>query len=234
MKFNEDLSAIHAYLCADGYVIKNPETQKHKYYSIGLRNQNLTLLADFQNRFERLFGIKPKIGDGRARVFSKDIYQKLTEEWNFYSDSWKLPEIGGKCLNLWLRAFFDCEGWVECTSRKNRRIGLDSINRRGLIQMQNSLSLIGINSKIRKVEKRSTWRLQIFGKDNIEKFSQEIGFLHPGKKEKLQEMINSYPNYVWNFPEDKRELQEFVMKIIKTKAKVKKPFIIRIISNKKI
>ena len=32
MEINEDLVVIHAYLCADGYVIKNSETQKHKYY----------------------------------------------------------------------------------------------------------------------------------------------------------------------------------------------------------
>lgn len=37
MKFNKNLSAIHAYLCADGYVIKNHSTQKHKYCHIGLR-----------------------------------------------------------------------------------------------------------------------------------------------------------------------------------------------------
>lgn len=233
MKLNEDLSAIHAYLCADGYVIKNPDIQKHKYYSIGLRNQNLTLLADFQNRFERVFGIKPKIAHGRARVYSKDVYSMLTKEWNFYSDSWKLPEIKGRCLNLWLRAFFDCEGWVELDGRKNRRIGLDSINKKGLIQVQSSLKLIGINSKIRKIANRSTWRLQIFGKNNIEKFSQEVGFLHQTKKKKLQEIVSSYPNYVWNFPEDKLELQKFVTNIIRTKAKIRKPFIIRVISNKK-
>jgi len=28
MRFDENLIIVHAYLCADGYVIKNPETQK--------------------------------------------------------------------------------------------------------------------------------------------------------------------------------------------------------------
>jgi len=30
---------LHAYLCADGYVIRNPKTQKHNYYYVGLRNK---------------------------------------------------------------------------------------------------------------------------------------------------------------------------------------------------
>ena len=92
MKFNEDLTAIHAYLCADGYVIRNPTTQSHKYYYIGLRNTNLTLLMDSQERFYRFFGVKPIITkDGRARIQNKEIYQKLTK--NMFTIL-----IGGICL----------------------------------------------------------------------------------------------------------------------------------------
>jgi hypothetical protein len=53
MKFNNNLSAIHSYLCGDGYVIKNPKTQKHKYYHIGLRNTNQTLLRDFKKNSKK-------------------------------------------------------------------------------------------------------------------------------------------------------------------------------------
>jgi hypothetical protein len=38
MKFDTNLSSIHGYLCGDGYVIKNPKTQKHKYYHIGYKH----------------------------------------------------------------------------------------------------------------------------------------------------------------------------------------------------
>ncbi len=61
MKFNEDLAAVHGYLCADGYVVRNHLHQKHKYYRAGLRNMNVILLMDFQKRFKNYFGVSPKI-----------------------------------------------------------------------------------------------------------------------------------------------------------------------------
>ncbi len=64
MKFDQNLAAIHGYLCGDGYVIKNPNTQKHKYYHIGLRNTNDVLLKDFQQKFKAVFNIEPRITEG--------------------------------------------------------------------------------------------------------------------------------------------------------------------------
>jgi hypothetical protein len=229
MKIDENLAAVHAYLCADGYVIRNPEMQKHKYYSIGLRNQNIVLLMDFQKRFQNLFGVKPKIGHDRARVYSKEIHNKLVKKWNFYSSSWKLPKLLSGNLKLWLRAFFDCEAWVEIEGRKNRRIGLDSINYKGILAIQNALISFGIESHIRRVKNRNIYRLQIFGKQNIENFTNEIGFLHPDKNNKLKKIINSYPDYIWNFPTELDKLKKF----IRNKTKIKKPYTIRILSNKK-
>ena len=59
LKFNKDLAAVHAYLCADGYVIRNPKG-KSKYYYIGFRNMNTFLLDDFERRFFNYFKIKPR------------------------------------------------------------------------------------------------------------------------------------------------------------------------------
>jgi len=58
MKFDENLAAVHAYLCADGYVVKS-KNPKYKYFHIGFRNTNLILLKDFQEKFEKAFGLKP-------------------------------------------------------------------------------------------------------------------------------------------------------------------------------
>ena len=106
MKMDKNLAAIHAYLCADGYVIKNPETQKQKYHVIGFRNTNLILLKDFQRRFEKVFKIKPHLDEGqRCRIGSKEIYRKLTKEFgSFYSWKWRMPknlkESTGNYLNI--------------------------------------------------------------------------------------------------------------------------------------
>ena len=114
MKIDENLAAVHAYLCADGYVIKNPKTQKRKYYKIGFRNTNLILLKDFQERFEKVFGVKPCLYEGqRCQKGSREIYELLIKRFgSFYSWEWKMPKLNNKLAKAWLRAYFDCEGWV--------------------------------------------------------------------------------------------------------------------------
>lgn len=221
MKFDENLAAIHGYLCADGYVIRNPENQNHKYYVIGFRNQNGILLKDFRERFERVFNKKPIIRkDGRCVVNSKNIYLYLAGKWSFYSNEWELPYIFGQNLKSWLKAFFDCEAWVEAEGRKNRRVAMDSINKIGIFQVQEALKLFGIKSQVKINRNRDTFRLQIFGKQNIEKFAKNINFLHPDKNGKLKDLLNSYPVYEWSFPKKQDELKIFIKKIIKERARL--------------
>ncbi len=220
MLFNENLSAIHAYLCADGYVIKNPETQKHKYYYIGLRNTNIILLEDFQKKFENEFNLKPRMGkDGRCVIQNKEIYYSLTKNFSYYSKDWKMPILSKENLKYWLGAYFDCEAWVSLEERKSRLIGLDSINLKGLEQIKESLEIFEIPSKMKKVKNRNIFRLFIYGKENLIKFQKDIGFLHPKKKEKLKSAINSYVNYNWIFPDDKEKLRNFILEKAKISEK---------------
>ncbi|MFH0948915.1 MAG: LAGLIDADG family homing endonuclease [Candidatus Aenigmatarchaeota archaeon] len=212
MKFDKNLATIHGYLCADGYVIKNPKTQKHKYYHIGLRNTNDILLKDFQNRFKKVFNIKPIItNDGRCRIQSKEIFEKLTKKYSYYSHEWQLPKISKSKLKFWLRAFFDCEAWVECQEAKNRAIRIDCVNISGMKDIQNALINFGIKSSIKK-RNRPIWRLNICGLDDIKKFHKEIGFLHQDKNKLLEKAISSYKDYNWKIPQKKNELKKFINK----------------------
>ncbi len=204
MRIDPNLSSIHAYLCADGYVIKNPESQKHKYYHIGLRNTNMELLKDFQNKFYKYFKIKPHLVKERCRIQSKEIYEELTNNFgSFYSKDWELPKLNKNNIKYWLRSYFDCEAWVRNQERQNRHIGLDSINENGIYQIKKELGKLGIVSKVKKRNTRNIYTLNIYGKENLIKFQNKINFLHPEKKEKLQSSINSYMNYIWknNFKE---------------------------------
>jgi hypothetical protein len=125
-------------------------------------------------------------------------------------------------LSVWLRAFFDCEGWVELEKGQNRRIGLDSANRMGLLQIQNKLKdAFGIDSIIKPRKKRKIFRLQIFGKENLIKFEKSIGFLHNTKRKMLRNAISSYSNHLWVFPKSTSKLKEFVASIMKERAKAK-------------
>lgn len=233
MKLDENLAAIHAYLCADGYVIKNPATQKQKYYHIGFRNTNLILLRDFQEKFEKIFGKKPYLIEGqRCRIGSRETYEKLTREFgSFYSWIWKMPELEDNLLRTWLRAYFDCEGWVTCKTHQNRQIGVDCVNKEGINQIKEALNKLNIKSMIKKRNTRNIFCLKIYGKDNLIGFQKEINFLHPNKKEKLSSAIKDFVEYDWKFPESEIDLKYFVKEILQSKAKIKKDNgIIRIIS----
>jgi len=214
MKFNQDLASIHAYLCADGYVIRNPITQKHKYYYVGLRNTNIILLKDFQNKFKQVFALMPIItNDGRCKIQNKNIFFQLTKDFSYYSDEWSLPKLSLEKLKCWLRSYYDCDGWVEVQKSKSRVIGLESVNENGLEQIKNSLLRFGIKaSEVKKRKNRNIYCINICGKDNIIKFKENIDFLHPNKNKKLLEAINSYETYEWTIPSKKEEFIEFINK----------------------
>jgi hypothetical protein len=233
MEIEENLVAVHAYLCADGYVIKG---EKRKYYRVGFRNTNLTLLKDFKIRFEKIFKDKIKLREGeRCEKCSKKIYLKLTEKFgSFYSKEWKTIKLSKRLSQIWLRAFFDCEGWVYNKTHQNRHIGLDIINEEGLDEIIKMLNLLGIRT-IKKVVKRGKmFRLFIYGRENLIEFREKIGFLHPDKKKKLNEAIADYVNYFWNFPKEEKECRTFIRNILKQKARIKKPYYVRIICKEKI
>lgn len=233
MQFDDNLAAIHAYLCADGYVIKNPPSQTSKYYHIGFRNTNLLLLKDFQERFNSYFGIKPYLIEGqRCRIGSKKLYELLTKEFgSFYSWHWSMPQMNEGLVRTWLRAFFDCDGWAFCKTHQNRVIGLDCVNIKGLRQIERELFNLGIASRIKKRNGRNIYSLSIYGKDNIRRFREKIGFLHPEKKNRLDNTISDYVDYSWSFPSDEKEQRIFIVELMKRKAKLKKNNgIIRLIS----
>lgn len=196
MKFDKNLAAIHGYLCGDGYVIKNPKHQKHKYYYIGFRNTNIVLLKDFQEKFKAVFGIEPIIttNKDRCKAQNKEIFYYLTKDYSFYSYEWKLPELSRENLRYWLRAFFDCESWIENQPRQSRLIGLDCCNETGLLSVQKALKRFGIKSKVKKRLNRTIWRLTICGFKNIQLYQNHINFLHPNKRQILSEALKSYVN----------------------------------------
>jgi len=204
MKNSSDFAALHAYLCADGYVCRNPPSQKQVYYRLGLRNTNETLLLDFQNKFEKFFGKKPHISKpiDRCEICSKDIYFYIINKYgSFKSREWNvLTDMDKERAKLWLRAFFDCESWIWVRKAKNRAIGVDSVNHKGLKQVAELLKEhFEINTSIRPRSNRDTATLCIYGKDQLIKFEEEIGFLHPFKKSRLREAIETYVTYEWDF-----------------------------------
>ncbi len=194
-------------------------------------------MKDFEKRFEKVFGIKPRLVEGqRCEKGSREIYERLTTKFgSFYSREWIAPELNKELSKIWLRVFFDCEGWCYCKSHQNRHVSLDSVNEKGIIQIQKLLELLGIKSIIKKRNTRDIFTLSIYGKENLVLFQKEIGFLHPDKRMKLDLIINDFMNYSWEFPKEEIKLKKFIIELMKKKAKIKKGnWIVRIISNKKV
>lgn len=54
------------------------------------------------------------------------------------------------------------------------------------------------------------YRLNILGLNNLKIFRKNIGFLHPKKRKKLEEAIDSYVNYNWSIPIKKKYLLNFI------------------------
>ncbi len=220
MKFDKNLAALHGYLCGDGYVLKIKENFKNKHYTIGLSNQDKLLLKDFQSKFNNFFSISPHLYNERCQIANKEIHKYLTKEYSYHSYEWIIPKLSNENLRYWLRAFFDCEGWVEAEKGKNRSIKLECVNYKGINQIKDSLLRLGINSiiKTRNRTDKVIYRLNIFGLENIKKFEQKIGFLSIDKSIKLKLAINSYINYNWNIPLQKNKLLLF----IKEKGRISK------------
>ena len=235
---NEDLAAIHAYLCSDGYVSGSRPGAKHTHYHIGLRNTCPVLLEDFQQKFAYVFKKEPIISkcQDRCKIGNKEIFCWLKENFgSFHSDKWTLPDcfMAKELLAPWLRAFFDCEGWVEVAARKSRTIGAESINLAELEKISRCLKeKFFITSGFHLRKGRNTAALTICGRDDLLKFKDAIGFLHPSKKKKLEEAMASFIDYNWRFPEAKPALKCFVLKILRKKIKHMHPRI-RVCSNRR-
>lgn len=209
MKFDQNLAAIHGYLCGDGYVVRNPPEQKHKYYHIALRNYEPVLLHDFQRRFQQRFGLKPRIyPNERCIIQNKAIYEYLTKEYVYGSYVWRLPQMRPELLRHWLRAFFDCEAWVECQARQNRAVRLECVNQTGVGAVMKALLALGIKST--PGSHRHLYRLSICGKENLMRFQKNVGFLHPKKSKLLEDALQSYVTLDWYIPQDKEGLLKFV------------------------
>src|SRR3989338_6557081 len=113
MKFDENLAAIHGYLCGDGYI-----SSQDKEISIRFGNTCLRLVKDFKKRTEKIFSIKRKITLKKVKnrkdyycycATKKQIYKELILYGPYYTANWRLPIkfLNKKGLAVWLRAFFD-------------------------------------------------------------------------------------------------------------------------------
>ncbi|GEM_PF-914731 len=221
---SEELAALHGYLCADGYLSISQVPRRVRYVA-ALRNTEIVLLNDFNSKFKAVFGVFPKISKqiDLSKLCNKRICLLLKKEFgSFHCREWSFPDYVFTTKNFkasWLRAVFDCEGWAVCKKGIDRHIGIEMANPEGIQKIKSLLAEFGIVAGFKIKKRGKIFRLNIFGKENLQKFSNQIGFLHPKKRVALQAALDSYVVYNWEFPEEEAALKEFIFQKLNGKSR---------------
>ena len=196
----EEFCRVVGHVLADGGIHIIEREGKYRVFYV---NNESILLDSFANDVKTIFGdidiykrIREKHGD--------EIWLPSTIGLILYNifDMYKSGErrVPSFILNLdkikvsaFLQAFFDDEGYLY---PKKKIIGLSLKNKYLLNDIKELLKILGINSNpihIHKSKERSEmYYFNITGYKNLFNFYNKVGFLHPEKKRKVNELISSY------------------------------------------
>lgn len=148
------------------------------------------LINDFQRAIYTVYGISARYIPQKTKVIvdSGRVHDDLAKYGRYGSLSWKIPaEILHSDLPLkvaWIRAFGDSEATVDLSKLEIR---FTSANGPGLKQLQFMLNSIGIKSRINGPY-CGQYRL-ILNRSQIESYGNLIGFLHPAKRTKIEQIV---------------------------------------------
>ncbi len=181
------------FLMGDGSVSGKKEgTQLHHDFCFYPDHEKLADL--FINDFNLLYLKKPYLRKEKhyfiIRVSSKPAWEDVVKIANFSSLTWDFPKIlkSDEERKEWIRAIADCEGHVGKSG-----ITIQSVNQKGLISVQKLLEEFNITSKIYSYKRKNeNWNvnyiLVISKKDNLKRYKETIGFNHPIKFQKLNNL----------------------------------------------
>jgi len=198
----DSLATIHGYISSDGGIYSNKIKDIHgkkirirtklrtKFY-----NSEDTLINDFLNNIKSLYPNVKSIRYYEKRmeveIRNNTISQDILGLGKVWSKNWEFPEkLTNKQKKLWLRAFIDCDGTVQ-NRKYDRFVAIDSVNKVGLNKISTILRMFNLPNKVYNI-KGGSYRLKIFGKDNLIRFNSIIKLKHPRKRKLLKEAINSY------------------------------------------
>jgi len=205
MNKKDYLVKLHAYVSSDGMIdtwkckeIRGNNIRVRKRLRVRFYNQERILINDFIECVNKVYPelkyIRYSEKRGEIDIRSQRLVKGILLLGDISTKSWEFPKKLNKIQKrIWISAFADCDGTVYNKDYR-RFISIDSINLNGLNEVSNILSEFKIENKIYTINYKGyiSYRLKIFGKENLIKFNNLIGFNHPLKKEKLRGAINSY------------------------------------------
>lgn len=194
-------SILCGYLSGDGSLSIRREKSNPKkiHYDIGFYPDDKNMLSLFLTTFKELYRKEPKIflekNYYKVRITSKTACLDLIRFTKFHSLEWRIPTFVNttELKREWLRAFFDCEAYVD----KNR-ITIQSVNKNGIIDIRQALQEFSIESKIYQYKRRQkNWNtnyLLIIMKINSRiNFLNKVGFNNLKKQIRLKRFVAGVP-----------------------------------------
>lgn len=185
------LSKLSGFIMGDGY-LEIREEKNWRHYEIRFYPDDLFLANLFCDTFYRLYEKKPSITSlGNyycVRVTSKFACEHLTKFASYKTLKWRAPKkflIDRTAKIEFVRALFDCEGYVGA-----KNIQFQSVNKKGINDLAQILLELGVISKIYSYKRSNpNWNINyiliIPRKENIKRYLEIIGFNHSSKKNKL-------------------------------------------------
>lgn len=178
------------------------------YYTVFCRDPNFEFANFIAATVEELFGVKPNI-----RRASKSLYIVSTNVRKVHDFllrigfpkgrklvSAQIPELFKHDIDV-VKGLFDSEGYcgidVQTQGMKKFRypyVSIDMVAKKVLVEAHHILQLNEISSTYNRKKPHTwgrhyQWRLTVMGWDNVEKFSEKVGFRHPEKAEKLRKIL---------------------------------------------
>ncbi|MFP4232785.1 MAG: LAGLIDADG family homing endonuclease [Candidatus Aenigmatarchaeota archaeon] len=216
-EIDEEMMYLQGLLAGDGDIYST------SYGGMGLRltNSEPEVLQQADSTLSK-FDIKTNIYREEEKVpqlrFASKIFGSLAqslgipvgEKKDKIEVSRELSKMRDELISSFISGFFDADGSAIERDNGASYIDLTQSSKEYLRQIRLLLLRFGIRSKIRKrnptvseirgQEIRSTakYALEIKGKENLEKFNEEIGFNVSSKDEKLQRIIDSIDEYHTN------------------------------------
>ncbi len=157
-------------------------------------------------------------GFSRVQICDKKLIKKINKEYEMpIGNKTKIFKMTEKTLTakdsgiaLLLQGLYDCEAHVNLFANC---IQFSTANKDLARKLPIILMRFGITSSTYAQEKdgkgniRPYYRISIYGKDNLEKFEEKIGFVHKKKKEKLEVLVKKSKNSLDLFPNMERTLK---------------------------
>jgi len=181
-------------------------------YTVFCRDRNEEFVRMCGEIVERLFRIKPRLHRAAPNCWAistnrRDVHRfftKLGYPKGRKPTTARIPRVFLRDMESRVevvKGLFDAEGYCGIDRQKHGGrtylypyVGIDMIAKPVIREVQRTLDSLQIQSSLRVKRARAwgkhpQWSLIIKGTERVRRFSELIGFRHPEKKKKLQELV---------------------------------------------